>query len=195
VKVVESVDKTTTNDVQTNDSEEVVNEEVVEGEVVIEDEATEELTADQKKIMELESKVDELNNRVLRTQADFDNYRRRAKVEQETAAKYRAQTIVEEIIPALDNFERALAVQVDSDQGKTLLQGMEMVYRQLVEALTKEGVTEIEAIGQQFDPHMHQAVMQVEDENHESNSVVEVLQKGYKLKDRVIRPAMVKVNA
>nr|WP_269844962.1 nucleotide exchange factor GrpE [Lottiidibacillus patelloidae] len=192
---MENVDKTTTNDVQNNDTEEVTNEEVVQGEVVTEDETTEELTTEQKKIIDLESKVDELNNRVLRTQADFDNYRRRAKIEQETAAKYRAQSLVEEIIPALDNFERALAVQIDNEQGKTLLQGMEMVYRQLVEALSKEGVTEIEALGQQFDPHMHQAVMQVEDESHESNSVVEVLQKGYKLKDRVIRPAMVKVNA
>lgn len=97
-------------------------------------------------------------------------------------------------IPALDSFERALQVEADNEQTKSLLQGMEMVHRQLVEALKKEGVEAIEAVGQEFDPNLHQAVMQAEDENYGSNIVVEEMQKGYKLKDRVIRPSMVKVN-
>jgi molecular chaperone GrpE len=195
VSFVENVDKTTTNEMQEDQAEEVTNDEVVSEETVEVEEAVEELSLEQKKINDLESKVEELNNRFLRTQADLDNFRRRTKVEQETAAKYRAQSLVEEILPAIDNFERALAVQIDEEQGKSLLQGMQMVYRQLIDALSKEGVVEIEAKGEQFDPNMHQAVMQVEDENYDSNVVIEVLQKGYKIKDRVIRPAMVKVNA
>jgi molecular chaperone GrpE len=77
---------------------------------------------------------------------------------------------------------------------KSILQGMDMVYRQLVEALKKEGVEAIESVGQPFDPHLHQAVMQVEDSSFEANTVIEEFQKGYKLKDRIIRPSMVKVN-
>jgi molecular chaperone GrpE len=131
---------------------------------------------------------------MLRAQADFDNFKRRSRLDQEAAQKYRAQSLVSEIIPALDNFERALQIEADNDQTKSLLQGMNMVYNQLVQALKNEGVEAINSVGEQFDPHLHQAVMQIEDENYESNSVVEELQKGYKLKDRVIRPAMVKVN-
>ncbi len=143
---------------------------------------------------ELQAKLDETTNRMLRVQADFDNYRRRSKTEKEVAEKYKAQSLITELLPALDNFERAMAVEVESEDAKSLMQGMEMVYRQLNDALSKEGLEEIKAEGEQFDPHFHQAVMQVQEEGYESNQVVEQFQKGYKLKDRVIRPAMVKVN-
>nr|WGD68780.1 nucleotide exchange factor GrpE [Bacillus subtilis] len=116
------------------------------------------------------------------------------RLEMEASQKYRSQNIVTDLLPALDSFERALQVEADNEQTKSLLQGMEMVHRQLVEALKKEGVEAIEAVGQEFDPNLHQAVMQAEDENYGSNIVVEEMQKGYKLKDRVIRPSMVKVN-
>ncbi|QDF56644.1 heat shock protein, GrpE [Bacillus velezensis] len=138
--------------------------------------------------------LDEKENKLLRVQADFENYKRRSRLEMEAAQKYRSQNVVTEILPALDNFERALQVEAESEQTKSLLQGMEMVRRQLMDALEKEGVQAIEAVGQEFDPNLHQAVMQVEDENFGSNIVIEELQKGYKLKDRVIRPSMVKVN-
>lgn len=144
---------------------------------------------------EAEVKLEEMTNRLLRLQADFDNYRRRVRLDQEAWEKYRAQNLITDLLPALDNFQRALSVSVgDNDTAKVIIQGMEMVYRQLMEALKKEGLEEIEAVGQAFDPHMHQAVMQVQDENYESNMVVEELQKGYKLNERVIRPTMVKVN-
>ncbi|PGT82910.1 MULTISPECIES: nucleotide exchange factor GrpE [Bacillaceae] len=146
------------------------------------------------KIAALQAQLDETENKMLRAQADFDNFRRRARLDQEAAQKYRAQSLVSEILPALDNFERALQIEASNDQTKSLLQGMNMVYNQLVQALQNEGVETIKSVGEQFDPHLHQAVMQVEDENYDSNSVIEELQKGYKLKDRVIRPAMVKVN-
>nr|WP_070120618.1 nucleotide exchange factor GrpE [Bacillus marinisedimentorum] len=143
---------------------------------------------------ELQAKLNETTNRMLRIQADFDNHRRRSKTEKETAEKYRAQSLITDLLPALDNFERAMAVEAVSEDAKSLMQGMEMVYRQLNDALVKEGLEEIKAEGEQFDPHYHQAVMQVQEEGYESNQVVEQFQKGYKLKDRVIRPAMVKVN-
>jgi molecular chaperone GrpE len=175
-----------------NENSEAV--EVVDAEEVIIEEAPQVDNEAEQKIAELQAKLDETENKMLRAQADFDNFRRRSRLDQEAAQKYRAQSLVSEIIPALDNFERALQIEADNDQTKSLLQGMNMVYNQLVQALQNEGVEAINSVGEQFDPHLHQAVMQVEDENFESNTVVEELQKGYKLKDRVIRPAMVKVN-
>ncbi|NQD66357.1 nucleotide exchange factor GrpE [Bacillus haikouensis] len=168
------------------------NEEVVEEVFAEEPQESGETESDE--LSQLQEKLDESENRYLRLRADFDNFRRRVNVESEAKEKYRAQSLITELLPALDNFERALNIEVDNDQTKTLLQGMEMVHRSLVDALKKEGVEPIEAVGEEFDPHLHQAVMQTEDENYGSNIVVEEFQKGYKLKDRVIRPSMVKVN-
>jgi molecular chaperone GrpE len=168
------------------------NEEIVEEVFAEEPQESEEQESDE--LTQLQEKLDESENRYLRLRADFDNFRRRVNVENEAKEKYRAQPLITELLPALDNFERALNIEVDNDQTKTLLQGMEMVHRSLIDALKKEGVEPIEAVGQEFDPHLHQAVMQTEDENYGSNIVVEEFQKGYKLKDRVIRPSMVKVN-
>ncbi|MCQ6278161.1 nucleotide exchange factor GrpE [Bacillus sp. EB600] len=148
----------------------------------------------QEKNNELEKKVAEFENRYLRLQADFDNFRRRSRLEAEASEKYRAQKLIVDILPAVDNFERALIMEVDNEQAKSLKQGMEMVYRGLVDALTKEGLLPIEAVGKEFDPHLHQAVMQGNDEQFGSNVVIEEFQKGYLLKDKVIRPSMVKVN-
>jgi molecular chaperone GrpE len=144
---------------------------------------------------QLQEQIDELNTRLLRVHADYDNFRRRTKEEKEAAAKYRAQSLVEDLLSVLDNFERALVVESTSEETKSVLQGMEMVYRQLKDSLKKEGVETIESVGKPFDPHLHQAVMKIEDENFEADHVVEEFQKGYKLKDRIIRPAMVKVNS
>jgi len=148
----------------------------------------------QVKIAELEAKLEDADNRYLRLQADFDNFRRRSRIELEASAKYRAQSVITDLLPAIDNFERAMKMEVENEQAKSLMQGVEMVYRSLLDALKNEGVEVIEAVGKEFDPHLHQAVMQAEDENYGSNIVVEEFQKGYMLKDRVIRPAMVKVN-
>lgn len=177
-------------DTQEND----VEVEVVNAEDIVVEEAAEAVDESTVKIDELQAKLDETENKMLRAQADFDNFRRRVRLDQEAAQKYRAQSIVSDILPALDNFERALQIEANNEQTKSLLQGMNMVYNQLVQALQNEGVETIKSVGEQFDPHLHQAVMQVEDANFESNTVIEELQKGYKLKDRVIRPAMVKVN-
>ncbi|MEH7109575.1 nucleotide exchange factor GrpE [Bacillus sp. JJ1764] len=142
----------------------------------------------------LKEQLEAADNRYLRLQADFDNFRRRTRLEQEASEKYRAQKLATDLLPALDNFERAMQMEAENEQTKSLLQGMEMVYRSLVDALKKEGVEPIEAVGKEFDPHQHHAVMQGEDSNFGSNVVIDEFQKGYLLKDRVIRPSMVKVN-
>ncbi|MGG2064351.1 MULTISPECIES: nucleotide exchange factor GrpE [unclassified Bacillus (in: firmicutes)] len=182
-QVVEEVKEAQTEEaVASENSEETVVEEKSEAALL------------QEKVDGLQAKLTETEGRMLRLQADFENYKRRVQLDKQAAEKYRSQSLVSDILPALDNFERAMQVEANDEQMKSLLQGMEMVYRQLLEALTKEGVEAIEAVGKQFDPHEHQAVMQVEDSEFESNAVVEEFQKGYKLKDRVIRPSMVKVN-
>lgn len=156
--------------------------------------AEEQLLELKNKNADLETKLEEFENRYLRLQADFDNSRRRARLDAEAGEKYRAQKVITDILPALDNFERALKMETENEQSGALLQGMEMVYRGLIDALSKEGLAAIEAVGKEFDPHLHQAVMQGEDANFGSNIVMEEFQKGYMLKDRVIRPSMVKVN-
>ncbi len=143
---------------------------------------------------ELEEKLKEAEAKYLRLYADFDNYRRRVKLDAEAAQKYRAQSLVTNLLPALDNFERALKISSENDETKALLQGMNMVLGGIQAALKEEGVEEIKAVGEEFDPHLHQAVMQDNNPDYGSNIVVDELQKGYKLKDRVIRPSMVKVN-
>ncbi|WP_349727967.1 nucleotide exchange factor GrpE [Peribacillus frigoritolerans] len=170
--------------------EEIPAEEKHEGTPVEKDE----LQLAHEKIAELEAKIEEMDNRYLRLQADFDNSRRRAKLDMEAAQKYRVQSIASDLVEALDNFERATKIEADNEQTKSLLSGMEMVYKAIIDALTKEGIEPISSVGEEFDPRLHQAVMQVQDENFGSNIVVEEFQKGYILKDRVIRPAMVKVN-
>ncbi|MBU9713953.1 nucleotide exchange factor GrpE [Bacillus tamaricis] len=184
---VETVEETSTVEEQLDTEELVMEDENQDEEYELED-------AGSSKIKELETKLEETTNRLLRLQADYENFRRRTRLEKEADAKYRSQRLAEELLPAIDNFERALNTQVESDETKNVLQGMDMVYRQLQDALKKEGIEAIETMGQPFDPHVHQAVMQVEEEGYDSNVVVGELQKGYKLKDRVIRPAMVKVN-
>ncbi|MBC1479160.1 nucleotide exchange factor GrpE [Listeria seeligeri] len=152
------------------------------------------LTEDQAKILELENKLDEMESRYLRTQADFDNVKKRHVAELDAKQKYRSQSLAQDILPALDSFEKALATKAEHEEVKQILKGMEMVYNQILVAFEKEGIEVIPAVGEQFDPNFHQAVMQDSDENAANNEITAELQKGYKLKDRVIRPSMVKVN-
>jgi molecular chaperone GrpE len=185
-------------EIENTDNVELTDEKTVE--TIFEEDGTTEkvdvLPVDEKEqeIQLLKAKLEEADNRYLRLQADFDNFRRRTRLDLEASQKYRAQKLITDLLPAIDNFERAMKVEADNEQTKTLLQGMDMVYRSLLDALKIEGVEPIESVGKEFDPHQHQAVMQGEDENYGSNIVTDEFQKGYMLKDRVIRPAMVKVN-
>lgn len=177
---------------QEEHQEEVTNEEQTEEHNEEVNESQDSLLQDQ--IKQLETEKEEFKNKYLRTQADFDNFRRRTQKERENDLKYKSQELVSEILPVLDNFNRALQTEVNDEGTQSFVDGVKMVYNQLHQALEKAGVEEIKAENEQFDPNLHQAVMQVKEEGYESNQIVEVLQKGYKLKERVIRPAMVKVN-
>lgn len=138
--------------------------------------------------------LEEETNKFIRLRADFENYKRRVQLDKEADYKYRAQSVLTDILPVLDNFERALAVQTTSEEAASLVKGVDMVYRTLLDAVLKEGLEPIESEGVPFDPNFHQAVMQEKDDSKEAGTVLLELQKGYKLKDRILRPAMVKVN-
>jgi molecular chaperone GrpE len=143
----------------------------------------------------LKKQSDDFNNRLLRTQADFDNFRKRTTKEKADSRKFRAQDLVSDMLEIVDNFKRALAVETVSEDGQSLKKGMEMLLSKLESALKKEGVEEISSLHQPFDPNVHQAVMQEESAEHETGTVTQVLQAGYTLNGRVIRPAMVKVSS
>ncbi|MGN7476646.1 nucleotide exchange factor GrpE [Solibacillus silvestris] len=162
----------------------------------VETEAVEEVALDEKeqKIAELEAKLAEEDARYLRLRADYDNLSRRNRLDREAAEKYRAQSLLTELLPVLDNLDRALQVEVSSEEAASLYKGVEMVYEQLLAATEKEGLAIIAAEGESFDPNFHQAVMQEQDSEKETGTILRELQKGYKLKDRVLRPSMVSVN-
>lgn len=142
----------------------------------------------------LRAENEELSQRLVRLQADYDNFRRRSRQEKEDFAKYASGRLLEELLPVVDNFERAMMASATNSDYEALAKGVDMIYRQFVTVLEQEGLQAIEAVGQPFDPEFHQAVMQVESDEYDEGIVVEEVQKGYKLKDKVLRPSMVKVS-
>ncbi|WP_163653046.1 nucleotide exchange factor GrpE [Listeria sp. PSOL-1] len=172
--------------------EKEASEEQSEVEAGFEQEAN--LEADEKKWAELEAKLEEAENRYLRLQADFENVRKRNVAEREAMLKYRSQSLAADLLPALDSFEKALATTSENEEIVSILKGVDMAYKQILTAFEKEGIEAISALDETFDPNYHQAIMQDQDESKESNVITAELQKGYKIKDRVIRPSMVKVN-
>lgn len=185
------------------ENKEVIDEEVISNEkVAVEDleQNNEEIVIEQDDVQQvneqieaLEDEKNQIQDRLLRLQAEFDNYKKRTNRERIDERKYKSQDLASELLPVLDNFERALQVEVN-DANKSVIEGITMVYNQFVEAFKSEGIEEIDTVNKPFDPNIHHAVMQVEDDEYESNTVVEELQKGYMIGERVIRPAMVKVN-
>lgn len=166
------------------------NEEQID-EVVEEKEEKNNIEQLKEKIQSLESEIEDYNNRFQRLQADFINYRKRVDREQARIRLHTISEIITEILPVIDNFERALnSADGSNDEFK---KGVEMIYRQLVKVLEKEGVEVIPTVGEVFDHNRHEALMQVEEDKKESGIILEELQKGYILDGKVIRPAMVKV--
>lgn len=155
---------------------------------------TEDAIQEDPRLEELRKQAEEANGRFLRAQADFDNYRRRTLKEKEELAQYASIKLIGSLLPVVDNFGRALATGGESADVQSFAKGVDMIYRQLWQVLEGEGLKEMEAVGQPFDPEFHQAIMQVESDEYEEGTVVEVVQAGYILKDKVIRPAMVKVS-
>jgi molecular chaperone GrpE len=156
-----------------------------------EEEATEE-EAGTSKEKALKEKVTALEDRVLRQMAEFENFRKRTTKEKEQMFSLGEKNVIEKILPVVDNFERGLAAAGDNSEDP-FAQGMEKIYRQLIQTLEQIGVTPIEAVGKEFDPNFHNAVMHCEDDSVGENVIVQELQKGYMYRDSVVRHSMVKV--
>lgn len=140
----------------------------------------------------LRAEKEELRQTLIRRQADFENYRKRLERERHEAGHRAVARVIESLLPVLDAFERALAAHDDPAYAE-YRKGFELIYRQLWEALARQGLERIDAEGKRFDPHIHQAIERVESEEHADGAVLEVLQPGYRLRDRVLRPATVRV--
>ncbi len=141
----------------------------------------------------LKTKIEELEDRVKRQMAEFDNFRKRTEKEKSAMFETGAKSVIEKILPVVDNFERGLAAVPESEKGDAFVQGMEMIYKQILTELESIDVKPIEAVGKEFDPEFHNAVMQVESEEYESGIVAQELQKGYTYRDSVVRHSMVAV--
>ena len=140
-----------------------------------------------------DEKIEELTDRVKRQMAEFENFRKRTDKEKSAMYEMGAKDIIERILPVIDNFERGLATVPEDAKGTPLAEGMEKIYKQFRKTLEEAGVKAIEAVGQEFDPNYHNAVMHVDDDSLGENIVAEELQKGYMYRDSVVRHSMVKV--
>jgi molecular chaperone GrpE len=142
---------------------------------------------------ELQQQRDQYYEMLLRKSAEFDNYRKRVERERQTLADAAAASIIEELLPLVDDLERALKADTGTDATEAYRQGVELIHRQLVDVLRKRGVRPIESLGAEFDPHYHQAVSHEPAEERRDNEIIEEFRRGYMLGDRLLRPAMVKV--
>lgn len=156
------------------------------------DDTVESLETKEIKVEDLLEEIENKNNAFLRLQADFTNYKKRNEKERASLVSLGMETIVSDILPILDNFERAMTTEIDNEDN--FYKGVEMIQNQLVEVLQKNGLEEIKALHEKFDPEYHYAVQTQESEKYQSDVVLNVMQKGYILKDKVIRPAMVIVS-
>lgn len=190
---VEEAVKETADAVQ--EPEESVQEEMPETDQVSEADKKEKRFGKKKdKALErLEEKVAELEDARVRQLAEFENFRKRSEKEKSQMFEVGAKSVIEKILPVLDNFERGLAGVPEEEKGTPFVEGIEMVYKQILTAFEEIGVKPIEAVGNEFDPNFHNAVMTVEDDSLESGMVAEELQKGYLYKESVVRHSMVKV--
>ncbi len=154
--------------------------------------AKKKLKADKKQDA-LKEKIEELEDRVKRQMAEFENFRKRTEREKTAMFETGARSVIEKILPVVDNFERGLAAIPEADKGGAIEEGMEMIYKQLMGELEKMDVKAIPAVGEEFNPEFHNAVMQVESEEYESGIIAQELQKGYTYRDTVVRHSMVAV--
>ncbi|WP_026858191.1 nucleotide exchange factor GrpE [Jeotgalicoccus psychrophilus] len=195
-KPVDETSKTVNTAEETLEQEEIVKEEAIEeAEETPEQEETEknDEVSLEDELLSMKEQVEESENKYLKLYAEFENFKRRNRQEAELNSKYKDQKFAENLLPVIDNLERALAIDGTDESFIALNKGVEMVYKNLVETLEKHDIKAIDALNQPFDPNFHQAVM-TEAADSESDIVIEEFQKGYILKDRVIRPTMVKVS-
>ena len=145
------------------------------------------------KLEQTEKEKQDLYDRLLRTTADFDNFRKRVSREKDELIRYGNEKIARELLPVIDNFERALQQAENSTDNKALREGIEMILKQFIAVLEKFGVKDFTSVGQQFDPNKHEAMVHQESSEHEENSVLSEFQKGYYLHDKLLRPSLVAV--
>ena len=183
-----------------NKNQEVVEETVEETvepeaqkEEVVEEPTKEKTKKSKKKKDERDEKIEELSDKLLRQMAEFDNFRKRTEKEKSAMYETGAKDIIEKLLPVVDNFERGFQTVAEEDKEDSFVQGMEMVYKQILTMFETMGVKAIETVGQEFNPDLHNAVMHVEDETVGDNIIVEEFQKGYTYRDSVVRYSMVKV--
>lgn len=174
------------------DDEAVTEQIEAETDVLQEDEAPVE-SSEASQIADLEAKVAELEDKLLRSQAEIQNIQQRHAREMQNVRKYDGQKLAGAVLPAVDNLERALQVEADDTVTKQIKTGVEMTLKTLVQALADNGISATGEVGEAFDPTKHQAIQSVESEDVASNEIAAVLQKGYMIQDRVLRPAMVAV--
>lgn len=146
-----------------------------------------------KKTEELKEQIDQLQDKCMRQMAEFENFRKRSEKEKSAMFETGARSVIEKILPVVDNFERGLAAIPEEEKGSPFADGMNMIYRQLMTELDNMGVKPIESVGQEFNPDLHNAVMQVESQEFESGVIAQELQKGYTYHDSVVRHSMVAV--
>ncbi len=146
------------------------------------------------KLETIKAENEELNNKYLRLSADFQNFKKRVEKEKSDIYNYANEKLVLELLPIIDNFDRAFESSSNEGESESLLKGVEMIQQQFLDILIKNGVTEIPALGEPFDHNFHHAVLQENNPDYESNTVIDVFQKGYTLNGKVIRPSMVKVS-
>lgn len=151
-------------------------------------------TYDEEEILVLKNNIEHLQAKIKQTQAELINYRKRKDEEVTNMLKYSNQGLIEEMLPILDNFERALNIKTENKEIEKYNEGYKLLYSHLIDTFKKFGVEEIEALDKEFDPNLHEAVMVGMDEDKEDDIITEVFNKGYILKGRVIRPAKVRVN-
>ncbi len=168
-------------------SEEVLEEAVATDKEVLEETPTEEKAPD------TDNKVAELEDKVMRQMAEFENFRRRTEKEKQMMFETGARSVIEKILPVIDNFERGLSTISEEEKETGFANGMNMIYKQLLTELENIGVKAIEAVGEPFDPNLHNAVMQVATKDYESGTVAQELLKGYTYRDSVVRHSMVAV--
>lgn len=176
-------------DILASDTDETTATELDEGNT-----SSDEGMVEDNELAQTKAVAEEYYQRYLRIQADFDNFRRRTAREKEDITKYASAKFASKLLLVLDNFERAFVTEQAADKAESFMEGMQMIFRQLGQVLEQEGVQSMETIGQPFNPDFHQAVMTVETDEYEEGIVVEQLQKGYMLRDKVLRPATVKVS-
>ena len=194
-EVIEDAE-TAEDDSQEDSSGEDTAEDASEGEAVMsraEKKAAKKQAKLDKKAEAYKEQIEQLEDKVKRQLAEFENFRNRSEKEKQAMFETGAKSVIEKILPVVDNFERGLATVPEEKQEDPFVDGMSRVYKQLLTELENIGVKPIEAVGQEFDPNLHNAVMQVESEEYESGVVAQELQKGYTYRDSVVRHSMVSV--